>query len=521
MSLLLMPLLLAGFSMEPQDPGDRVSSGDELDLMEPLALHCAWKGQATRLQAAGARVLSRERTPEQLELMDGVRVASKALSRLVHLKAADRPEDYAEEVASLREERQANERALNRSLGLDEIMATPTAEALIGAIPEGGALVDYVVGEHVFAWVVYPEGDIQLTYLGKTEDIEPLSEAFLDDLIARRGAEALPSGDERDFNAELYAAVWEPIADLVKERETLLLCPDGFLGKLPFAVLQDAGRQYLLEHHHFVYLEDPTAHVGREKDPGGGSDSLLAMGDVEYGDGYSIGEAEMEKWLAMASDDNMRAALGTTWTRLAATEAESRVITGMHRGGLGDGVEREILSGTDPSEARLKKELPNYGFIHLATHGFFEPAEAESQLPGLSAGLVCANANLPKKEGEDDGFLTAEEVAHLDLQKCQMVVLSACETALGTVRAGEGLQSLRRAFIIAGADSVVSSMWKVRDSDTSSLMMSFYKNLWIEKRDRGPALRKAQLAMLKHYRDQGTNGRPTSWGAFVLAGAWR
>jgi CHAT domain-containing protein len=517
----LMPLLLVGFSVAPQDPGNRVSSGGELDLTEPLALHCAWKGQATRLQAAGARVLSKERTPEQLELMDGVRVASKSLSRLVHLKATDRPEDYAEQVAALREERQATERALNRSLGLDEIMATPTAKALVAAIPKGGALVDYAVGEHVFAWVVHPESTIQLTYLGETADIEPLSEAFLDDLIARRGAEALPSGDERDLNAELYALVWEPIADLVKGRGTLLLCPDGFLGKLPFAVLQDRGRQYLLEHHHFVYLEDPTAHVARREKSGETSDSFLAMGDVEYGDAFSIGEAEKEKWMALSRDENLRAAIGKTWTRLAATEAETQVITGMHMEGLGREVRRKILSGTDPSEARLKKELPNYGFLHLATHGFFEPAEEESQLPGLSAGLVCANANLPKKEGEDDGFLTAEEVAHLDLQNCQMVVLSACETALGTVRAGEGLQSLRRAFIIAGADTVVSSLWKVRDTDTSTLMMAFYRNLWIESQGRGPALRNAQLEMLRHYRDSGTDGRPSSWGAFVLAGAWR
>ena len=93
--------------------------------------------------------------------------------------------------------------------------------------------------------------------------------------------------------------------------------------------------------------------------------------------------------------------------------------------------------------------------------------------------------------------------------------------AAGRGSAARYIELARDPAFIAGADTVVSSLWKVRDTDTSELMVAFYRNLWIKKQDRGLALRNAQLEMLKYYRGKGTQGRPSSWGAFVLAGAWR
>ena len=223
----------------------------------------------------------------------------------------------------------------------------------------------------------------------------------------------------------------------------------------------------------------------------------------------------------MARNIDLRAAMDTAWIPLEATKVEARVIAGMHAFTSGEDVPRGILSEERATETRLKEELPRYNFIHIATHGFFNPPELDNQLPGLSAGLVCANANEEQEEGQDDGLLTAEEVSYLDLHDCYMVVLSACETALGSVQAGEGLQSLRRAFTIAGADSVISSMWKVGDESTAELMKSFYENMWVKKQGRSEALRNAQLSMLNHWRDNGTDGWPSTWGAFVLAGEWR
>ena len=157
--------------------------------------------------------------------------------------------------------------------------------------------------------------------------------------------------------------------------------------------------------------------------------------------------------------------------------------------------------------------------MHIATHGYFEPdhlpsllldaeekqskaqlgeqIQAVGLLPGLLSGLVFAGVNGEPDLARDDGYLSAEEIQHLDLSECDLVVLSACETALGSARAGEGLMSLRRSFSVAGADTVISSLWKVGDVATAQLMKDFYTNLWENSMRRGEALHEAKLHMLR------------------------
>src|SRR5262249_49126479 len=114
--------------------------------------------------------------------------------------------------------------------------------------------------------------------------------------------------------------------------------------------------------------------------------------------------------------------------------------------------------------------------------------------PLLRSGLVLAGVN----HSRDDGFLSAEEVADLDLRGCDLTVLSACETGLGQVAGGEGVLGLQRAFQAAGARTLVTSLWKVHDAATSVLMEEFYTNLWHKKLPKLEALRQAQLTVLRH-----------------------
>jgi CHAT domain-containing protein len=207
---------------------------------------------------------------------------------------------------------------------------------------------------------------------------------------------------------------------------------------------------------------------------------------------------------------------------------------------------------TKPS---VRQAMMKHSYLHLATHGFFAPPQVRSALdggerssaddpsglarasgwhPGLLSGLVLAGANTLPQEGEEDGILTALEVAELDLTRCELAVLSACETGLGKVAAGEGVLGLQRAFQVAGARSVVSSLWSVDDEATRKLMVAFYEALWNESRpsSRAEALRQAQLVMLREgYKrgmvaadDAGDRQRrvpPYFWAAFVLSGDWR
>jgi len=134
----------------------------------------------------------------------------------------------------------------------------------------------------------------------------------------------------------------------------------------------------------------------------------------------------------------------------------------------------------------------------------------------MRSGLVFAGANTWLKGEEapaaaEDGLLTAEDVTGMDLLGTELVVLSACETGLGEVRVGEGVFGLRRAFVLAGAKTLVMSLWKVPDEQTQELMVDFYRRL-LAGEGRAEALRNAQLAMKVKYPD------PLYWGAFICQG---
>jgi CHAT domain-containing protein len=153
------------------------------------------------------------------------------------------------------------------------------------------------------------------------------------------------------------------------------------------------------------------------------------------------------------------------------------------------------------------------------------PAPGNSSLPEISSngnvnpllrsGLALAGFN-PRQSSGEDGVLTAFEAAGLNLLGTQLVVLSACETGLGDVVNGEGVYGLRRAFVIAGAESQMISLWKVSDSGTKDLMSAYYQKL-LTGEGRSEALQKTQLELLQipKYR------HPYYWAAFIFSGNWK
>jgi CHAT domain-containing protein len=139
------------------------------------------------------------------------------------------------------------------------------------------------------------------------------------------------------------------------------------------------------------------------------------------------------------------------------------------------------------------------------------------EIPLLRSGLALAGANLRRgrASAEDDGILTALEAAGLDLWGTKLVVLSACDTGVGEVKVGEGVYGLRRALVLAGAETQVMSLWPVSDTGTRDLMVEYYKALQGGE-GRGEGLRRVQLEMIK------SRGRrhPFYWAGFIQSGEW-
>jgi CHAT domain-containing protein len=200
-----------------------------------------------------------------------------------------------------------------------------------------------------------------------------------------------------------------------------------------------------------------------------------------------------------------------------------------------------VYPGDDALEEVFKAQRAPR-ILHLATHGFFYPEPAEQERrplrpivgvldlerrlkrlddPLLRSGFVLAGANVlvpPNLRGKvQDGWVTAAEVALLDLQGTELVVLSACETGLGDLRIGEGVSGLRRAFQYAGARTLITSLFSVPDGQTRELMDRLYTALNAGK-GKLDALHDAQLAVIEQRRKEGA-AHPFFWAGFVLVGS--
>lgn len=364
-----------------------------------------------------------------------------------------------------------------------------------------------------------------------------------------------------DDAATLANLVWKPLDPSIQGAKTILVSPDGALDRFPFAALP--GRtpgSYLIEDVAVAVL--PVPHLlpdlmAQEKSPPASAPSLLLVGDVNFDAAADEAGTHRSAYGALRAMSNGP----MTWPPLAGTRTEIEMI-GQAFAGQFHQAREKTLRGAEATKQAIEAEMNCYRYVHLATHGFFAAPSASARQshanldpfptltfsseavvgfhPGLLSGLVLAGANRPFNAHEDDGILTALEVAELDLSGTDLATLSACETGLGQSADGEGLLSLQRAFQVAGARSVVASLWQVPDKATQALMNRFYDNLWQKKLPKLEAMREAQLWLLREGAKQpdlvrglsfspparGTSQSsrrltPQYWSAFVLSGDWR
>ncbi len=172
-----------------------------------------------------------------------------------------------------------------------------------------------------------------------------------------------------------------------------------------------------------------------------------------------------------------------------------------------------MLTGSAATKAALAQtEAPRV--LHIATHGFFLSASDTVDNPLIRSGLALSGANSWRSD-KGSGILTALEASNLNLWGTKLVTLSACDTGVGDIENGEGVFGLRRAVFLAGAETLVMSLWPVSDYVTREMMTAYYRGLK-QGRGRGDALRDAQLAMMGRPKRQ----HPFYWASFIQAGEW-
>ncbi len=325
-----------------------------------------------------------------------------------------------------------------------------------------------------------------------------------------------------------YGKYWEPIqaklAELSKKGYSkIYFSPDGVYYKLNLnTLLNPETETYLVEEQNIQLITSSRDLIEVEEvdlDRNYEDYQAFLLGYPAYGikEKDTLKTKEEDRGLS-----GLQRIIGqqTAVPVLEGTKAETDQISELL---AKKGVSTTLLQNDEATEENIKA-LQNPTILHFATHGFFinqipdskvtttREAEDRSLLenPFLRNGLLLAGCQNPQT-GEEDGILSAEEAMNLNLDKTELVVLSACETGLGDIQNGEGVYGLQRAFRQAGAKTLIMSLWKVSDEATQLLMVTFYENLLSGKSKR-EAFKTAQLKLKKSCNE------PFYWGAFVMVG---
>jgi CHAT domain-containing protein len=353
--------------------------------------------------------------------------------------------------------------------------------------------------------------------------------------------------DRSNPAAELRMRLWEPLAKHLYGVNLVLISPDGPMNRLSWAALPGSKKgTFLIQDYAFAIVSVPQLlpELRKSRTSSQGETASLAVGDVDFD---------------AAPDTAARAKRENHFPALRGTQAEVTGVADLFRATFPRRPAALLTGGAATKEAFMSRSR-DCSHLLVATHGFFLPEPNRDELeiresfgsaewlglrrdlivanPALCSGLVFAGANYAAM-GQGSAFLTALEASEIDLRRVDLAVLSACETGLGKVEGGEGVLGLQRAFQLAGARTVVTSLWKVPDKATQALMIRFHRNLWEKKMPKLEALREAQLWMITEgwknpalglrsglqrpeaEPQKGDSVSPFYWAAFVLSGDWR
>ncbi|HLL55883.1 MAG TPA: CHAT domain-containing protein, partial [Myxococcaceae bacterium] len=378
------------------------------------------------------------------------------------------------------------------------------------------------------ALVLFPDARIRPVDLGPAAPIDAAT-ARLRAALTRRDAAYLAPAQA------LHQLVFRPLAAVLGSTGRVFLAPDGQLALVPFDALHD-GRRFVIDAFDITYLTSGKDLLPRPLEVPA-SVSVVVVADPDFGARVPAapptprGELLAERGPSAGLSSSALRELGErSWGPLPGTRQEAESLRRLFP-------QAKVFVAEDATKDRLL-HVTAPGILHIATHGFFledatAPADARGVVqvqgaasglgprrppdPLLRSGLVLAGAQARESGAEpaqprvESSLATALELAGLDLWGTQLVVLSACDTGRGDVKLGQGVYGLRRALVVAGAETVVMSLWKVNDGTTRALMEDYYRHL-LAGEGRTAALREAMLSLRQ------LHPHPHFWAPFISLG---
>lgn len=384
------------------------------------------------------------------------------------------------------------------------------------------------------AFVITSQHHITLVDLGPTVELDEAS------LLARQAIQAelnsftnkdaefdsRLSSDATDSLKRLYEKIWEPFNSVLQSEDRVFICPDGQLNLIPFGALVDAHNCYLIENYSVAYLLSGKELVAQRTKATESKVEILAIANPQFHETEKPShrfkplpntQKEVEAILPLIQGEREKIALyGKDATKRALLTAKTPRI--LHLATHGYFIQMALVGWTTTEKALMTAQ--NAKVYHLVKHGFFDgpacSAATSATLSLMTSGLVFAKSST--HPGESDAFLTALEVSGMDLDGCELVVLSACHTGMGEPSSvGEGIFGLRRAFSLAGAKNLLTSLWTVSEEDTPDQIEDFYR--YLIQHSPADALREAQLNSIRKFRNEMEYSPVGLWAPFIVQGA--
>ncbi len=464
------------------------------------------------------------------EQIDKLRTAQRYYAKLQ--QNASKEKNYKEKIKTTTEEIEeltqdiaSKAQSFREAEGLKDIKYQDISSTLA----DEQLYIDYAkAGKYYYIFTLDKKENITFTQIDSndTKEIDSLVELFRADIqtmlkglgkLTPQKLQAL-NQNSKETLAKLHTLlITKPLSQNIKEKTNLLISPDGALRLLPFEALYDSTTQkYLIEESDIEYIPSGkervrlTRYNNKTKDTKRNS-KLVLFTDPHYDDAT---KAKLAQWQKRSTGENqsihnneLESALYglPLFDRLRDTRKEAQFISELF------GAEHIISYRARKSseENLLKTKHPK--ILHLSTHGFFLN-NPKILNPMLKSGLVFAGANIARKRYHNtDGIVTALKLSGMKLKNTDLVVLSACQTGVVDSNSTESVSGLSKAFIQAGAKSVLSTLWSVANKESTTLIEDFYKQI-ADKESYSVALKRAKLKMI-------TQGKhPFFWGGFVLVG---